>query len=90
MKIKKIDINAMKTIGVLIILIIMFPVSMARDYIGIEGWVVDERTGEPLGLCYVYIEGTDYVAMTDEDGTFIVRIPSIYHKDMLVAYQEGY
>ena len=63
---------------------------MARDYISIEGWVVDERTGEPLGSCYVYIEGTDYVALTDEDGTFIVRIPSIYHKDMLVAYQEGY
>ena len=80
----------MKTLGTLIALLTLLPVSMATQCITVEGVVVDAVTGDPLSNCNVYLAGTDFVAQTDKDGTFLVRVPDSYYSSVLVAWNKGY
>ena len=80
----------MKTFGILIALLTLLPVSVATNCITVEGIVVDAATGDPLSNCNVYLEGTDFVAQTEKDGTFLVRVPDNYYSNVLVAWTKGY
>ena len=74
----------MNTIGIFITLLILFPSTRGSSYIGVSGMVVDADTGGPLTYCNVYLEGTEFVASTDEDGTFLIRVPESYLENILV------
>ncbi len=80
----------MKTLGILIAILTLFSASTAPNCITVRGRVVDADSGDPLIYCNVYLEGTEYVAQTDEDGTFLVRVPDSYNNSVLVAWSEGY
>ena len=80
----------MKTIGIMIAILAMFPASAFNNCITIRGMVVDAETGMPLNTCYVYLEGTDYVAQTDRYGVFLVRVPDSYCGSVMVVWEKGY
>jgi hypothetical protein len=68
----------------------MFLSTQESSYIGVSGMVVDADTDEPLTYCNVYLEGTEFVASTDEDGAFLIRVPESYLENILVAKTDGY
>ncbi len=60
-----------------ILLCLLIVPSLAHAQVGtIRGVVVSEDTGEPLGFANVVVEGTNFGAMTLEDGTFNFVVPA--------------
>ncbi len=64
--------------------------SAGKEYIEINGKVLDTETGETIPFASVWVEGTKIGVATDFDGYFSLKVPASYGKLTLVASSLGY
>jgi hypothetical protein len=64
--------------------------SSGKEYIEINGKVLDTETGETIPFASVWVEGTKTGTTSDFDGYFSLKVPASYRKFTLIASSLGY
>lgn len=62
----------------------------AQEFITLEGLVTDDSTGAVLPFAQIGFAGTNTGTVTNEDGRFVLSVPSFFIKDSLVVSYLGY
>jgi hypothetical protein len=84
----KFEINTVKSIATLIIIINSLSISSQK--LEIEGKTVDKNTNEPLLFVNIHIKNTSYGTISNEEGEFRLKIPQKNYADTIVFSCLGY
>jgi hypothetical protein len=71
----------------LLLFLLSGPLAMYAQKAAIHFTVTDKATGEPIGLCFVVVQGKKASAQSDEKGAVEIKATS---EDTLVIFQVGY